>query len=146
MEDNTFDELFDKIVILLRKQNLIGTCLLGSILLHEALKKRNISSKLQEGFLIVNDIYYSYHIWLVINGKNYDVGLKVTHISLPNEITYRLSIDEPKEMERIDLDNKQEIYEYTRMKKVYSGYLKNPNIYWKSLDKKYLRNWENLNL
>ena len=126
MED--IDKIFNQVVLLLIKENLIGTCLLGSILLLEALKKRGIDSKLQEGFLIINNMYYSYHVWLIVNNKNYDVSIKVSkslHESM-SKMTYKLSIDEPKDIERIDLNNHLEIYEYLRMKKAYSDYLITP--------------------
>jgi hypothetical protein len=150
MEENIkIEELFNKIVCLLVKENLIGTCLLGSILLHEALKKRGISSKLQEGYFINNDMYYGYHIWLIINNKNYDVGLTVTNIIhgdifKANGVISKICIDEPKNLERIDLDTKEERLQYQEMKRSYTNYLKNPNTYWKNLDKKHLRSWENL--
>lgn len=41
---------------------------------------------------------------------------------------HKLGIDEPKDIERIDLDNHLEIYEYLRMKKAYSDYLITRNI------------------
>lgn len=150
--DNKTNDLFNKIVCLLVKENLIGTCLLGSILLHEALKKRGISSKLQEGFFICNDMYYGYHVWLIVNNKNYDIGFTVNtvdsilnnNILNINDIVYKLSINEPKRLERIDLDNEQEISEYLSMKKIYEDYPKNSEIYWKTMTKKYLRGWEKL--
>lgn len=140
--------LFNKIIALLVKERLTGTCLLGSILFHEALKKRGISNKLQEGFFIVNDMYYAYHVWLIIDNKNYDVGLSVSialngGISKDNKDIFKLSTDEPKGIQRIDLDNQQENLEYFGMKQVYDNYLKNPKSYWKTMDKKYLRSWEN---
>jgi len=149
--DNKVDGLFNKIVCLFVKKQLSGVCLVGSILLHEALKKRGISSKLQEGFFISNDMYYGYHVWLIVNNKNYDIGLAVLeilqgNILKTNGVVTRTIIDEPKELERIDLDNKQEISEYLNMKRMYSIYLKNPKKYWKFMDKKYLRNWETLKL
>jgi len=48
------DKIFNQVVLLLIKENLIGTCLLGSILLLESLKKTGIDSKLQEGFHIMS--------------------------------------------------------------------------------------------
>jgi hypothetical protein len=121
--------------------------LLGSILLHEALKKRGISSKLQEGFFITNGMYYGYHIWLVVNTKNYDVGLTVNNIIYndifkENGIINTISVDEPKNLERIDLDNKEERAEYLEMKRMYTNYSKNSRLYWKTMNKKYLRSWE----
>jgi len=147
-QDNIVDELFNKIISLLIKDNITGSCLLGSILLHEALNKRGISSKLQEGFYITNNMFYGYHIWLIVNNKNYDIGLTVNNIVYKNMfkengITNTITIDEPKNLERIDLDNKQEKSEYLEMKRMYTNYSKNPRIYWKTINKKYLRSWEN---
>lgn len=147
--DEQIKLLFDKIVKLLTKEKIIGTCLLGSILLHEALQKRNIPSKLQEGFFVMNEMYYGYHIWLIVDNKNYDIGKAVNEvlhgdINKINSILIKNVINEPKNLERIDLDNEEEIREYLNMKKVYNNYSKNPDIYWEIMNKKYLRDWEKL--
>ena len=50
-----------------------GSCLLGSILLHNILVKKGESVIIVEGYLTTGE-YYARHYWICVNGKQIDVA------------------------------------------------------------------------
>ena len=131
------------IIRYLLKYRIVNCCLFGSILLYEQLDKLEYKPKLKLGYMLTNNKFAHRHVWVECNNKKYDIGSDVSYLLNPiirktyKSMKCELS-ESNNELNRIDLDNKDEILEEKLLVDAYNRYISDSSTYW-NFDKKYLK-------
>ena len=117
-------------------------CLLSSIITHELLLHYGIENEIVNGFKLLNQNGYAQsHFWITSNGNNYDVcdliKRQVFHkygCQTPKgffDSTLVLSL--PPNVERIDIETKNEIAIHDELQKYFNLYLRNADLFWSNI-------------
>jgi hypothetical protein len=69
--------IVEQIVKAMAIREMLGTCLLSSVILQERLKRKGIQSTIVSGYLITNDYYITRHVWLLVDGIKIDIARQV---------------------------------------------------------------------
>jgi hypothetical protein len=95
---------FKKIIDLMIEHNYISCSISGSLLLQDLLIKRGIKAELINGFIIIDNMYCTKHVWLTVNNNIFDVALQTLLILNPTmkTLNYTHSNTLPEGIKRID--------------------------------------------